>query len=261
MQLVRHLALVVALYGLALNSAYALPDELEIRLDDTTDEGTFGVEVTSNYTISGPRLQSDEGLRPGRHLLQLSPEISYGLTDKTQIGAQLFSSMGPNGGTRTDGGRFELLGVPIRPEDNDDDGYWLGALFEIGHLPSTLSANRTDAEMKILFGLREGRWLIGASPELGSKVPATGPVSQTELEMKLKIAYRLGSGASIGIEQYNDLGTTREIGRLSQRSQQTFCVLDFQRKDWNFNVGLGRGWNDYSDRWVVKAIVEFPFGN
>jgi hypothetical protein len=260
MQLLRRLVIVIALNSLALGSAYALPDELEIRLDDTTEEGTFGVEVTSNYTISGSPPQSNEGLRPSRHLLQLSPEISYGLTEKMQVGAQIFSSMGLNGGTRTDGGRFELLGVPIRPEDNDDDGYWLGGLFEIGHLPSTLSANRTDAEIKILFGLREGRWLIGASPELGSKVSSTSPASQTELEMKLKIAYRLDAGASIGIEQYNDLGTTREIGRLNQRGQQTFCVLDFQRKNWNFNVGLGRGWNDYSDKWVVKAIIEFPFG-
>jgi len=240
--------------------AYALPDELEIHLDDTTEKGKFGFEVISNYAISGPRVQSDEGLRATRHLLQLSPDISYGLTQNTQVDLQLFSSVGLEGQARMDGGRVEILTVPIRPLDNDD-GYWLGALFEVGHLPATLSTNRLDSEIKILFGVRKGRWTVGASPEFGFKVSGTGSGSQPDVEMKLKLAYRLDSGYSIGIEQYSDLGTTRKIGPLDKQSQQTFAVVDFKRKGWNFNIGIGRGWNDFSEKWVVKTIIAFPFGD
>src|SRR5712692_9188399 len=240
--------------------AYALPDELYIHLDDTTEKGKFGFEVISNYAISGPRVQSDSGLRATRHLLQLSPDISYGLTQNTQVDLQLFSSVGLEGQARMDGGRVEILTVPIRPLDNDD-GYWLGALFEVGHLPATLSTNRLDSEIKILFGVRKGRWTVGASPEFGFKVSGTGSGSQPDVEMKLKLAYRLDSGYSIGIEQYSDLGTTRKIGPLNQQSQQTFAVVDFKRKGWDFNIGIGRGWNDFSERWVVKTVIAFPFGD
>lgn len=255
------LVAIAVLSVLTSNLAYALPDELEIHLDDTTEKGKFGFDMISNYAISGPRVPSDEGLRPTRHLLQLSPNISYGVTKNTQVGLQLFSSVGLDGQARIDGGRVELLTIPIRPPDNDDDGYWLGALFEVGHLPATLSTNHLDSEIKILFGARKGRWTIGASPEFGFKVSGSGSGSQPEIEMKLKIAYRLDSGYSIGIEQYSDLGTTRKIGPLNQQSQQTFAVVDFKRKDWDFNIGVGRGWNDFSEKWVVKTIIGFSFGD
>jgi hypothetical protein len=250
--------LAVSFGVLPLGPAHALPDELEIHLDETTEKGKFGFEVISNYAISGPRVPSTDGLRPTRHLLQLSPDVSYGVTEHTQVDLQLFSSIGSDGNSRMDGGRVEVLTIPIRPPDNDDDGYWLGALFEIGHLPKTLSTNHADSEVKILLGLREGRWTFGASPEFGFKVSGTGSGSRPDVEMKLKVAYRLESGVSIGIEQYDDVGTTRKIGNLNQQSQQTFGVMDFKRKGWDFNLGLGHGWNDFSERWVVKAIIGFP---
>lgn len=35
--------------------------------------------------------------------------------------------------------------------------------------------------------------------------------------------------------------------------------MDYDRKPWAFNVGLGRGLNNATDRWTIKAIVEVPF--
>ena len=66
---------------------------------------------------------------------------------------------------------------------------------------------------------------------------------------------------SIGVEHYSELGQIRHIGPLNQQSQQTFAVVDFKRKGKDFNFGIGRGWNDFSERWVIKGIVSFPFGN
>ena len=239
-------------------SACAIPDELEIHQDDTTPKGRFGAELITTYAIAGPRTPSSEGLRSTRHLLRLSPDFSYGLTNHTEVGLQLFSSVGLHGETRVDGGRIEMLTVPIRPADNRDDGYWLGTLIELGHLPTTLSTNHLDAELKVLLGVRRGRWMVAASPEFGFKVSGEGSGSQPDVEMKVKVSYRLDSNYAIGIEQYSDLGTIRRIGPLSQQSQQTFAVADFKRRAWDFNVGIGRGWNDVSEKWVVKAIIGFP---
>jgi hypothetical protein len=241
-------------------SALALPDELEVHLDDTTKPGQFGADIISNYATSGPRKPSEEGLRPTFHLLQVSPDFSYGVTKNTQVDLQLFSSVGLHGDSRIDGGRIELLTVPIRPDDEGDDGLFLGGLFEVGHLPPTLSRNNLDAEVKGILGYRTDRWTFATNPEIGFKVSGNGS-SQPDFSIKFKVAYRVDPSYSVGIEQYSELGQLRHFGPLNQLSQQPFAVVDFKSKGYDFNVGLGRGWNDFSERWVLKAIVSFPFGN
>jgi hypothetical protein len=190
----------------------------------------------------------------------VSPDFSYGIGKNTQVDLQLFSSVGLHGEARVDGGRVEVLTIPIRPADDDDVGPFLGALFEIGHLPATLSTNNLDAEIKLLLGYRTGRWVFAANPEIGFKVSGSGSGAQPDLSNKIKIAYRAGETYSIGIEHYSELGQLRHIGPLNQQSQQTFAVVDFKRKGKDFNLGIGRGWNDFSERWVIKGIVSFPFG-
>jgi len=205
-------------------------------------------------------MQSGEGLRPSYHLLQVSQNVSYGLTRNKQAAIQLFSSIGADGQARVDGMRAELLAMLIKPEDEEGDGYWAGGIFKFGKLPATLSNNNLDAEIMLPFGFRKGRWTIGGLPAIGVKVAGNGS-GQPDINMRLKLAYRIEPEYSVGIEQYSDLGNTHKIGPLNQQSQQTFAVVDIKRKDWDVNIGVGRGWNDFSERWVVKAIIGFPLGH
>ena len=238
--------------------AWALPDEFEVRLDEMAKQGEFGVEVLTSYVPTKPRSQSDEGLRPVRRVLQVTPEFSWGLTRDVQLGMQVFTSIAPGTDARMDGGRVEIMTTPVRPADEDSDGYWLGGLFEIGHLPRTLSINNLDAEFKFFIGMRRGRWTFAINPEIGFKVSGNGS-SKPEYGIKFKVARRFDSGYGVGIEHYGELGEGRRIGPLGAESQLTFAVLDFSRKHWDFNVGVGRGWNDASERWVLKANVGIPF--
>ena len=252
--------LVLVLFTFASPQTYALPDELEVYQDETTKQGQFAVDVISNYTASGLRKPSTGGLSSSFHLLQLNPDISYGITSNSQIGLQLFSSISLGGNVRVDGSRIEFLTVPFRPADEDGDGLFLGALFEMGHLPRTLSRNNLDAEIFLILGYRIGRWTFATNPEINFKVSGNGS-SGTGLAAKFKAAYRTDNGYSIGMEHYGDLGQFHHIGPLNRQSQQTFAVVDFKAKEMGVNLGVGRGWNDYSERWVFKAVVSFPFGN
>ena len=237
--------------------AYAAPDELEIHLDEINKPGEFGFDGIFTYTPSGARIRPDPALRSTHHLFQFSPDFSYGLTRDVQLDVQLFSSIGLDGRGRLDGGRLELLTLPVRPEDDDDDGLFFGGLFEVGHLPRTLSNNRLDAEFKMFLGYRVGRWTIATNPEIGLKVSGDGS-SAAELSTKFKLSYRLDV-YSVGLEQYSDLGRLSHVGSLRQQSQQTFAVVDFKGKGKDFQLGVGRGWNDFSERWVIKGILSFPF--
>jgi hypothetical protein len=35
--------------------------------------------------------------------------------------------------------------------------------------------------------------------------------------------------------------------------------MDYEGKGWGLNFGVGRGWSEPVDTWVVKAIVGFDF--
>ena len=252
--------LVLVLFTFASPQTYALPDELEVYQDETTKQGQFAVDVISNYTASGLRRPATERLSSSFHLLQLNPDFSYGITNNSQIGLQLFSSISLGGNVRVDGSRVEFLTVPIRPDVEDGDGLFLGSLFEIGHLPPTLSTNHLDAEIFLILGYRVGRWTFATNPEIDFKVSGSGS-SGTGLAAKFKAAYRTDYGYNIGLEHYGNLGQLHHIGPLNRQSQQTFAVVDFKAQEMAVNVGVGRGWNDYSDRWVIKAVVSFAFGN
>jgi hypothetical protein len=239
--------------------ALARPDELEVLLSETNDPGEFRVDVISSYTVSGPNKSSSEGLCSTSHLLQSSPDISYGFTNNTQIDLQLFSSVGLNGEARMDGGRVGWLSIPIRPDNEDDEGLFLGGLFEVGRLPATLSNNYLDAEFKMILGYRAGRLTFATNLEISSKVSGSGS-SQLDSSTKFKLAYQVNPAFSLGIEQYDDLGHISHIGPPNHQSQQTFAVVDFKVGSMDCNFGIGRGWNDFSERWVVKTVISLPIG-
>ncbi len=234
--------------------AQALPDELQVHLDETAKPGQWSADVLTSYALSSPRKPAEAGLRPSLRSLQVSPEFAYGVGRNTEINFQLYASIDAGGQSRVDGARFGAAFVPIRPDDDDDDGVFFGGLVEVGRLPRTLSANRLDAELKLILGYRTRRWLFGVNPEIGVKLSGPGS-SAPDVSISAKLAYRLDQAFSLGVEHYGDLGQARHVGALRRQNQQTFGVADFKARGIGFSVGLGRGWNDASPRWTAKTTV------
>ncbi|OIR10824.1 hypothetical protein GALL_75960 [mine drainage metagenome] len=256
MRFLRTLALFV--FSTIGSLAFALPDELYVQMDETTKPGEFSIDVLSSYVVAGPVKPSSEALQPAFHLLQASPDFSYGIKENTQIDLQLFSSIGLNGESRVEGARAELLNIPVRPDTEGDEGLFIGELLEVGHLPPTYSSNNLDAEFKAILGYRSGRLTFATNPEIGFKISGNGS-SQPDISIKLKVAYQIDEEVSCGIEHYGDLGQVNYLSPYRQL-QQTFAVVDMKNHDTTLNVGVGRGWNDYSDQWTIKTNFSFPFG-
>ena len=244
-------------FSITSNLALALPDELYVQMDETTKPGQFSIDVLSSYVLAGAAKPSSEALQPAFHLLQVSPDISYGIKENTQIDLQLFSSMGLNGESRVDGARMELLDIPVHPETEGDEGLFLGELLEVGHLPPTYSNNNLDAEIKAVLGYRSGRLTFATNPEIGFKISGSGS-SQPDISIKLKVAYQIDEKISCGMEHYGDLGQVN-YPSPNRQLQQTFAVVDVKNDELSFNAGVGRGWNDYSNQWTIKANFSFPF--
>jgi hypothetical protein len=75
----------------------------------------------------------------------------------------------------------------------------------------------------------------------------------------LKIAWTVAPGIAIGPEYYSVLGRTNDILPSPQQSHTLFLALDLEWKKWGINFGVGKGLNDATDQWTVKAIIAFPF--
>ncbi len=44
-----------------------------------------------------------------------------------------------------------------------------------------------------------------------------------------------------------------------EQSHTLSLALDYDRKPWAFNLGIGRGLNDATYRFKLKTIIEIPF--
>jgi hypothetical protein len=60
------------------------------------------------------------------------------------------------------------------------------------------------------------------------------------------------------MEAYRDFGSLAGFDPVRQQATQLFAVVDFDRKPFVFNFGVGRGFAG-ADKWVVKAIFDAPF--
>jgi hypothetical protein len=233
--------------------------DYDVRGGDLVEPNRLATGLHAVYAPSGPRVP-DDGVRPGYHVLQLSPTFTWGLTRNTDVELQLFASAGPRGEYRMGGAKVELAWIPVRPRDDDDDGYWLGGATEIGRMPRTASSNDLDAEVKAIVGMRRAGWTIAVNPGVQVKLAGAGG-GRPELSLKAAVAYRITHAVSMGLEHHAQLGAPRHLGPLNEHAQHTFAVLDVQAKKWQLNFGLGHGLNDVSERWVLKAVIGLPFGS
>lgn len=245
---------------MAATGCFALPDELQVQTDDIREPGRLGADVGIHYAFSAPRLRTEADTDSTAHLLQISPEFSWGVSGGIQLGVQLFASVAPGGAGKADGIRGTFFHLPFHPEEEGGDGWFLGYLAEVGRLPRTMSPNDLDADLRLVAGYRAGAWMLAANPEIGVKLSGSGQ-GTPELGMRLKLAHRTGQDAALGIEYYGGMGTVKSSGSLSAQSQQLFAVADWKWGGLDIDAGIGRGLNASSEPWVLKLSLGFPFGN
>jgi hypothetical protein len=74
-----------------------------------------------------------------------------------------------------------------------------------------------------------------------------------------KVAYRAFENNHFGFEYYVDAGPLRHRLPANQQSRVLYFAWDGKIGKSEINVGIGRGFTDASDRWVLKTIYEIAF--
>jgi hypothetical protein len=245
------------LLAAACGQAWAVPEEIQVYMDEMNAPGEFGLDVHANYVVSGSGIADYAGGQAPRHVFRLTPEFSYGLTPNLELGAYILTSRDANGSSTVDGQKLRLKF--IAPKAEGQAWFW-GANLEVGRVAHRIDENPWNAELKGIFGYHGTQWTFAANPNVDWKI--SGPVpSPTTFHIDSRASWKTGRGYDLGVESYNEFGEVRHLGHLNQQSQLLFAVVDTSIGGWDVNFGVGRGLTPASERWALKAIVSVPFGS
>ena len=231
----------------------AAPEEIQVYLDDLNKPQEFGLEMHTNYVLDGLRTPNYSGQLPSHHVLQLTPEFSYGFARNWDAGLYLLSTLAPGGG-------FEFNGAKLRVKyvaPSTGMFFW-GMNVEAGYTSRRVSETYVNTELRPILGWRADKWIFAVNPIIdvalsgdASHAPAFAPA--------LKIARTVTEGVQFGIEHHADMGPIHRIPAFNQQNHVLFGVLDVQKGEFDLNFGIGRGLTSASEKWVAKMIVGIPF--
>jgi len=244
--------------GLSASQARAADEEIQVYMDEIGPVHALGLDVHLNYVPSGRVAPDFPGEEASGGRTRITPEWSYALSPNLELGAYLpLAEITRDGQVELGGAKARIKWVAPRPADQD--WFW-GLNFEIGRVRHDIDINPWNAELKGIVGTRKGPWTLAANLNVDWVVQGPEQSASPTLQAAIKVAYALDKETSVGIETYNGLGTTRQIGNLDRQDNQTFAVIDRGFGKWDLNFGIGYGYGRPEDRWIVKAVVGVPIG-
>jgi hypothetical protein len=244
-----------AFLGLTAFGALAAPDEIQVYTEELDDPGEFGLELHINHVPKGRRDPSFRGEMRSDHRLQVTPEFSYGVTKTIEAGLYLPIALASNGDLVGNGMRFRLKYIAQR--DEAAKFFW-GLNVELGYFARRVSESRIGMELRPIVGYRDDNWLVSFNPIIDGDLSSN--VSRVpNFEPALKVAREVAEGTQAGLEYYGEYGPVKHLLPSSERAHYLYAVMDTDVKGLDLNFGIGRGFTNAEDRWVVKAIVAFPF--
>jgi len=239
-------------------TAATAPDEIQVYTDELTKRGEHGVELHVNTTPRGRNVPDYPRAALTQHGLRMTPEISFGLTEDTDWAVYVPTVRDAAGNWYLPGIKLRAKWLPVRG-DEKTGGPYLGVNGEISNVSYRFSQSRVSSELRFIAGYRSEDWLFGVNPIFSWGLSPGQRESNPEFETAWKAARRVLPGISLGMEYYAGTGKFRDALPASEQERALYLTLDVERAPWVFNVGIGKGLTDATDRWTLKAIFELPF--
>jgi len=225
--------------------AIAAPEEIQVYLDEFADVGKYGLDLHTNYVLSGHP--------PNYHQLRVTPELSYGVSDNWEFGGYLLTASSPNELAQTDGIK---LRAKWRPHAPDTHFYW-AVNFEVAQLSERFYPDTSSGEIKLIGVWKTGSWILVADYDVDRSLK-TAPVQGATSELDTKVAYQAREGMQVGVESYVFFGSMHNDPIRQQGNQTNYLAADFSLSAWSFNIGIGHGSNSAPDHTIIKAIISVP---
>lgn len=237
---------------LAISTAFAASDEIQVYTEELNDPGQYGVELHVNFVPDGARQPSYVGESPSHHMLQITPEFSYGINKNWEAGLYVPVAREENGQVNENGlrARMKYIATPVA-----ESHFFWGLNTEVGSSNKRVAESEWGMELRPIIGYRNDHWLLSFNPIVNTDLTSN---AQPVFEPALKISHRVVQQLHLGFEYYADYGDTNKLLPLTSRSQYLFAAVDYEQKDFDMNFGIGRGDSNAPDSWIVKAIIALP---
>ena len=233
--------------------------EIQVYGAATVEPKTTMVELHSNFTVDGTKLPADaryptiDGLYPTNHQEHETLEITQGLTDWSEVGFYVFTSL-------QDGHGWQWVGDHIRPRVRvPDSWHWpvgVSLSTEIGYQRATYSPDTWTWEIRPIIDKSAGRWYFAVNPALERTFHGPDVNQGFQFAPAVKVSYDFTKVVSGGVEYYADYGEIGNIASLHNQQQQIFVVTDLNvSPKWEINIGAGIGPTAATDRWIIKGIL------
>jgi hypothetical protein len=233
----------------------ALPDEIQVYDDALNARGVFGVELHLNHTIDGNTLPGYAGEITSGGATRITPEFSYGLGHGLEAGLYINGAIDRQGTLHLAGAKLRMKYIAHAAPDG---GVFYGINIEIGRIASRFDIDKTGVEVRPILGWRSSDWLLVVNPNLEFALAGPGKSATPDFSPGVKVGRNVARGVMLGFEAYRDFGSIDGFAPASQQATQVFAVIDFDRKPFVFNFGIGHGFSG-ADNWTVKAIIDLPF--
>lgn len=239
----------------AMSDAVAAPDEIQVYTEEMDQPGEFGLELHVNYALKGAKEPAFEGATPSHHLLQTTPEFSYGVSKTWEAGLYVPVAVTPDGTVYNNGLRLRMK--YIAPREEGEPFFW-GLNTEVGYSARRVSESYWGMELRPIVGYRGAEWLFAFNPILTMDL-SNNASRAPQFEPAVKVTRKVAEGLDAGFEYYGEYGPVHQLLPAGERGQYLYGVVDVAKGDFDVNFGIGRGFVNATDTWVAKAIIAFPF--
>ena len=252
----KHLKFTLAIAGTVLSSnVWGASDEIQVYTDEMNKVGQYGVELHLNYVQVGSKALSHAGEIPSNHRFQATPEFSYGINQSLEVGLYVPFALSDRGDAYATGLRPRLKYIHQATEPSI---FFWGFNTEFGYSTLKVTDSMWGLELRPIIGIRTDNWLLAFNPIIDIPL-SKGGLQQAQFEPSFKISRKINERLDLGIEHYSGLGSINNLQRWKNQEHTVFATADFKVKDMEVNFGIGRGYHNGLDDWVIKSIVAFPF--
>lgn len=226
--------------------------EIQVYSYDTVAPRSTMVEIHSNFTVDGTKTKQD-GVFPTNHAEHETLEITQGLTDWSEVGFYVFSSIQADGS-------WQWVGDHIRPRVRaPEKWHWpvgVSLSTEFGYQRPGFSPDTWTWEIRPIIDKKIGPWYFSFNPALDRSFHGPSVNRGVEFSPNVKVSYDFTKQIAGGLEYYASYGSLSGFDPLRDQQQQFFPSIDIDfAPQWEFNFGVGVGTTRSTDHLIVKCIV------
>ena len=227
--------------------------EIQVYGSKTMTKGHTMVELHSNFTLSGTRDMSPDGLLPTHHQQHETVEITHGWTQWFETGFYFFNSLGGDG-------RTSYVGSHIRPRFAVPENWkWpvgVSLSAEFGFQKQPYSPNSCTLEIRPIIDKTWKKWYVSLNPVLDKSFAGPDENRGLIFSPNVKASYNIAKVIALGIEYYGTTGPFFNYDSFQQQDHQLFIVADLTAfPKWELNAGVGYGVPQTADKLIIKIIT------